>query len=31
MSGSGFSSLDDIDDKLDEIRNILDDLNDRVA
>ena len=30
MSGSGFASLDDIDDKLDEIRNIIDDLNGRV-
>ncbi|WP_155616951.1 hypothetical protein [Xanthomonas translucens] len=30
MSGSGFASLDDLDDKLDDIRNILDDLNGRV-
>ncbi|SOT93770.1 hypothetical protein [Xanthomonas arboricola] len=29
MSGSGFASLDDLDDKLDDIRNILDDLNGR--
>ncbi|WP_146092595.1 hypothetical protein [Xanthomonas arboricola] len=30
MSGSGFASLDDLDDKLDDVRNILDHLNGRV-